>query len=113
MRVHSLRLVEGFRVHASDSHVDVHGNTTRNMVDFFVSITFRISGLGVCAYGFRVSGFGLLGLVLAGIPHQPAPTAKIDSALAGLPSDGAPAKERTNSAPPQTCKSMEGGVRRG
>ena len=111
MRVHSLWLVEKSRVYASDSHVDVHRITTRNMVDLFVSINFRISGFGVCNYAFRVSGFGVLGLVLVGIPHQPAPTAKIDSALAGLPSDSTPAKERTNSTPSQTCKSMEGGGR--
>jgi len=105
-------------VHASDSHVDVHRITTRNMVDPFVSIHFRVSGFGVCGHGFKVSGFGLLGLVLAGIPHQPAPTAKIDLALAGLasaglPSDSAPAKGRINSAPSYTCESTEGGVCRG
>jgi len=98
-------------VHASDSHVDVHRNTTRNMGDLFVSINFRVSGFGVCGDGFKVSGFGVLGLVLVGIPHQPAPTAKIDSALAGVPTNDASAKERTNSAPSRTCESMEGGGR--
>jgi len=34
------------------------GTPPGTWLTFFVSITFRVSGFGVCAYGFRVSGFG-------------------------------------------------------